>query len=188
MCGTRWQELVIAADRFRQTALGPEFFFEVLTQTFIARVAVHHNAQGGPGCDGSAQARLALVNEAVDIGEVRLGLRVVSRRRLAAEEKGAGDFSFPKTELRSQEQAVWIVRIDGERLVEGLFRLIELAVGREQLGMAAPRLRVLGMPGGHLRHHAQGGFVLSLLLLFEGAFDLAVDRLAAPLELLAAPA
>src|SRR5262249_59073917 len=54
--------------------------------------------------------------------------------------------------------------------------------------LAAPDLRIAGVLGGHVVHRLQGRLVLTVGVLLERLGDLLVDRLAAPLELLAAAA
>src|SRR5262249_45004622 len=78
--------------------------------------------------------------------------------------------------------------VDLEGLLEGGVGLLGAVVLEEELSLASPGLGVAGMLGEDLVHDAQGGLVLALGVLAEGAVDVHVNGLAAPLELLAAAA
>src|SRR5262249_42956480 len=108
--------------------------------------------------------------------------------RLPGQQQGAAPLALLVAELGAQEQAVGVVGVDVEGLLQGLLGLLDLAVAEQEPGLLAPGLGVAAVGADHLVHGPQGRLVLAVGLLVEGPLDAGVDRLTAPLELLAAAA
>src|SRR5207248_3540500 len=87
-----------------------------------------------------------------------------------------------------QEQPKRITRVERERLFERLLGFFSVAQRELDLGELPPCLGVVAVRLDNLVHDAQPGFLLPLFELGVGALDVAVDVLAAPLELLATTA
>src|SRR5262249_21202200 len=81
-----------------------------------------------------------------------------------------------------------VAGVEFQGLLERALGLLPPVQLVEQLRLAAPGLGVGRVLGQDLVHGPQGGLVLAVGVLLEGLVDLDVDRLAAPLEFLAAAA
>ncbi len=117
-----------------------------------------------------------------------MGLGVVVFRRTPRQQQSAGQLALLKAKHRSQQQAEGVIRVDGERLLQGFLGLLRLALGVEQASLLAVHLGIAGMGRHQLVHEPQGRFVLTLRFLLEGAAHLSIDGLTAPAEFFAAAA
>src|SRR4051812_25240274 len=79
-----------------------------------------------------------------------------------------------------------IVGIEVKRLLQGVFGVLEASVAVKQEGMPPVGFGVARVGRHDLSHDAQGRFMLTLLVLSKGPFNLDMDREAAPLEFFAA--
>ena len=113
-------------------------------------------------------------------------LRVVCFGRTACQQQRASQFAFLKAEDRPQEQAIRVIRIDSERLLQRRLGFFDAAELIEQLRLLAEDLRIARVGLLDLVDDAQGRVVLAVGLLLVGPPQVAVDRLAAPAVLLAA--
>jgi hypothetical protein len=100
----------------------------------------------------------------------------------------AGNLPFVLPEHATQQMTECVVRVNFERLLQCVLRLVHAVILVEELSLAAPGFRIAGVFGGDFIHHAQGCFMLSLFVLAKSFIDLDVDRLTAPLEFFAAAA
>ena len=182
------QELVILAGHFRQPRVGAEHPLERLPQLLVARLQSNRLPQRRPCGHRVVQLQLTVGDQLVQIRQCVVGVRRIGFDGPAEQHQGADQFPFGEPELAAQQQAERIIRVDVERLLECLFGLVKLAVGREELGLPAPGLGVAGVGRDDPLHGAQGRLVLAVGVLGERAVDLGVDVLTAPLEFFAAAA
>jgi hypothetical protein len=91
-------------------------------------------------------------------------------------------------EAAAQVMAEGVIRVEVEGLLQGGLGLVRPFEVIKELRLTAVNFRVGGILGKGLVQRREGGLVLAVGVLLEGAVDLLIDRLAAPFEFLAAAA
>src|SRR5262245_7560669 len=107
---------------------------------------------------------------------------------LAEEHQGPDELPLLLSEGAAEHESERIVRIEVERLLEGLFRLLYFPAKCQQLGLPAPGLGVALVLADEVGHRPQARLVLSGVVLLESPLNFRVNRLTTPLEFFAATA
>ncbi len=179
---------VFAAGGLRQAALGTEDIVKGGGVVGTGRRVADGLLQRRPRRHGPVQLQFTLGDQREDLRQNVVGLGRVQFDGLAEQQQRPGQLALQVTEAAAQVIAEGVIRADLEGFFQGGLGLLEALHLIEELGLAAPGFRVVGVGLDHFFHGLQGDLVLAAGVLLKGFFELGVNGLTAPFEFLAAAA